>query len=291
MSDQQFSPRVALEAGIALFFFGCIAVAVKFVSANAITIGIARLTMTVLILLPTLAVTGRLQRLSLAELRSLALIGMFFALHWLSFFFSIKIGSASVATVGLSTYGVHLVVLGWFFHHNKVTVVDLLVLTLAVAGNILVVPEFSIHNQTVVSLGLGILSGLFYAFLPILHQKNAHLPAPIRALGQFSFGLVVFLFLWPLSNWNLTTSDWLGLLFLGILCTLLSHTLWVRITTMLSTKVTSVIYYLYVPVSLLLSVEVLGEHVDAGMIAGAALIIVANIVGVLHHLNKGSVYA
>lgn len=290
-TDRRFSLRIVVESAVALFFFGCIAVAVKFVSANAITIGIARLAITVAILLPALAITRRLKGISRTDIRPLAVMGVFFALHWLAFFFSIKIGSASVATVGLSTYGVHLIVLGWIFNRTKVTRIDLLVLTLAVAGSILVVPEFSIHNQEVIGLGLGVLSGFFYAFLPILQQRNAHLPALTRALGQFVFGLAVFLLLWPLSNWDLSVRDWLGLLFLGIMCTLVSHTLWVRLTTMLSTRVTSVIYYLYVPVSLVLSVVVLNEHVNAGMIAGATLIIAANIVGVFHHMNKRSVYA
>jgi drug/metabolite transporter (DMT)-like permease len=83
----------------------------------------------------------------------------------------------------------------------------------------------------------------------------------------------------------------LGLLFLGIMCTLISHTLWVRVTTTLSTKTTSVIYYLYVPVSLILSVVVLDERVDTAMIAGAGLIMLANVLGVFHHLQGRGVYA
>jgi drug/metabolite transporter (DMT)-like permease len=264
-------------------------VVVRYVSANAVTVGIARLGITVVVMLPFLIFSGRLKALSLADLRPLAVMGVFFALHWLTFFFSIKIGSASIATVGLSTYGVHLVVLGWFFNHSRVTAIDLLVLTLAVVGNILVVPEFSLHNQAVVGLGLGIVSGFFYAFLPILQQRNSHIPALTRAAGQFFFGFVVFLLFWPLSSWDLSTTDWLGLLFLGIMCTLVSHTLWVRLTTILPTTTTSVIYYLYVPISLALSVVVLNEHVDGAMIAGAGLIILANVVGVFHHITNAPI--
>lgn len=291
MTRRQFSLRIALEAGVALLFFGSIAVVVKFVSANAFTIGIARLAITVVILLPLLIITKRLKGLSLSDLRPLAVMGVFFALHWLTFFFSIKVGSASIATIGLSTYGVHLVMLGWFFNRNRATRVDLLVLALAIAGTILVVPEFSIQSKGVIGLGLGMLSGFFYAFLPILHQKHSHLPAFTRALGQFVFAFVVFLMFWPLSDWNLSTRDWLGLLFLAVMCTLVSHTIWVRVTTTLSTRTTSVIYYLYVPVSLILSVVVLDERVDAAMIAGAVLIILANALGVFHHVKRGGVYA
>ena len=281
MTPRSFSARTAIEAAVALFFFGCIAAAVKFVSANAITIGIARLGITVAILLPFLLITGRLKSISFSDARALAVMGTFFGLHWLTFFFGIKIGSASIATVGLSTYGVHLIILGWFFHRSKATRVDLLVVALAVAGNVLVVPEFNLRNDGAIGLGLGVLSGFFYAFLPILQQRHAHLPALTRALGQFVFALAVFLLLAPFSDWRLSMQDWLGLLFLSILCTLLSHSLWVRVTTVLSTRTTSVIYYLYVPVSLILSVVVLGEHVDAAMIAGAGLIVLANVVGVL----------
>ena len=291
ISKHAISARAAFEASIALFFFGCIAVVVKFVSANPITIGIARLAITVTILLPLLAMSGRLKGISRTEVRPLAVMGVVFALHWLAFFFSIKVGSASIATIGLSTYGVHLVVLGWFFNHGRITPVDLFVLALAVVGSVLVVPEFNVRNQEVLGLGLGVLSGFFYAFLPILHQRNSHISAFTRALGQFTFALIVFLLFWPLSEWNLTARDWLGLAFLGILCTLVGHTLWVRVTTTLSTRTTSVIYYLYVPVSLVLSVVVLRERVGAAMISGAGLIILANVVGVFHHVKRGSVYA
>jgi drug/metabolite transporter (DMT)-like permease len=273
--------RIAFEAGIAVFFFGCIAVAVKFISANAITIGIARLAMTVAILLPVLSASGRLKGLRRQDLRPLAVMGLFFALHWLTFFFSIKIGTASIATVGLSTYGVHLVVLGWLFLKERVTIRDIAVVALAVVGSLLVVPEFNLRNNGAVGLGLSILSGFFYAFLPILQQRHAHIPVLQRAAGQFVFGLVVFLFFLPLSDWHLTFTDWIGLAFLGILCTLVSHTLWVRVTTILPTTTTSALYYLYVPISLILSVVVLDETVNLTMIIGALLIVAANVIGIL----------
>ncbi len=287
MKGRAISPRTVVEAAVALFFFGCIAAAVKFVSANAITIGIARLGITIALLLPFLLFTKRLQKVSAADIRTLALMGTCFALHWLAFFFSIKVGSASVATVGLATYGVHLMVLRWIVQRSKITAIDMIVLMLAVAGSIMVIPALRVESRDATGLGLGILSGFFYALLPILQQQNTHLPALTRALGQFVFALIVFLFLWPLSDWTLTTTDWLGLIFLGVMCTLVSHTLWVKITTTLPTKTTSVIYYLFVPVSLILSVTILHEQVDGLMISGAGLIIAANILAVSHHSKVG----
>ncbi|MGA9116750.1 MAG: DMT family transporter [Bacteroidota bacterium] len=279
---------ILLEALIAVFFFGCIAVVVRFVSANPFTIGIARLGIAVALLFPFLLLTGRLEGFRRRHVRPLVLLGVVFALHWLTFFFSIKTGSASMATIGLSTYGVHLILLGRLFGLNTVRFTDLAAVALAVAGTLLVVPEFSLRNREVVGLGLGVLSGFLYAFLPVLHQKHAGIPAFTRALGQFSVALLVFTCFWPLSDWRLSAADWGGLVFLALFPTLLSHTLWVRVTTVLSTATTSVLYYLYVPISLFLSVFLLGERVDAAMTAGAALIVGGNVLGVLGHLRVGT---
>ncbi|HEX7088390.1 MAG TPA: EamA family transporter, partial [Vicinamibacterales bacterium] len=59
------------------------------------------------------------------------------------------------------------------------------------------------------------------------------------------------------------------------------HTLWTRLTTRLSTLVTSVLFYMAVPVTLVLGVVLLRERVTPWMIGGAALIIAGNVLAVV----------
>lgn len=263
---------VAAEAVIALALFGCIPVAVKYVHANAYTIGIVRLAIATGAILALTIARGELRQLRRRDLAPLALIGALFFGHWLAYFLSIKLSSASIAAIGLSTYGVDLLILGALAGHGRIQLGDALAVVLAIAGAILVVPDFHIGSAALGGMALALLSALFYATLPILHQRYAAIPNAIRTLGQFGFALLLFLLFLPKANWDLTTRDWGGLLFLAIGGTLIAHTLWVGVTTHLTPATASIIYYGNVPFAVLLGVVLLHEPVTWRTIAGGLLI-------------------
>jgi len=223
---------------------------------------------------------SRLRLILAKDWRVLVSLGAFFALHWLTFFTSIKISSASIAAIGLYTYGIHLIFLGWFFRKATVKATDILAIVMAVFGSVLVVPEFTLQNSTTLGLCMSILSGFFYACLPIIHQKNPQVPISVRALGQFLFAFIFFLVFYPLTDWHLSFNDWGGLIFLAVACTFVAHTLWVRVTTVLSTVTISVISYMVVPIALLLSYILLNEPMGIAKLTGAAIIVFANLVGI-----------
>ena len=145
----------------------------------------------------------------------------------------------------------------------------------------MVAPRWSLQNQDTVGLLLGIVSSFFYAFLPILHQRLSQVSSAMRVLGQFVFGLLVFLPSLPAADWHLSADDWFWLMVLAVVCTLVQHTLWTRLTTRLPTLTTSVLFYLAVPVTLVFGVVLLGERVTAWMLAGAALIVSGNLLALL----------
>ncbi|MBK5260167.1 MAG: EamA family transporter [Thermoanaerobaculia bacterium] len=267
------------DAVIALVLFGCIPVAVKFVSANPYTIGIFRLAVAAAGLALINAIRGDLRLLPPRDLARLAVIGFFFFAHWLTFFIAIKASSASIAAIGLSTYGVHLLILGALFGGSRFRAIDALAVALAAAGAMLVVPRFELRNETAFGMLLACVSAVFYAALPILHQRWSHISSPNRALGQFSFALLFFLVFLPKADWNLGNKDWAGLLFLAIGVTLIGHSLWVRVTTRLSPTMTSIIYYGNIPIAVGLSALVLGEALTIRIVAGAVLIIAGGILG------------
>jgi len=263
----------------ALILFGFIPVAVKWVAANPYTIGIFRLTIAAAGLLVLTAARGELRRLPLADLGRLATIGFFFFAHWLTLFLSIKSSSASIGAIGLSTYGVHLLLLGALAGHGRVHGSDIAAVLLAVAGAVTIVPQFRLHNQVAMGMLLSTISALFYAALPILHQRWSHLPTTLRALGQFSFALGFFLLFLGQADFHLGARDWAGLLFLAIGVTLIGHSLWVHVTSKLSPAATSIIYYGNIPIALALSAIILGEPMSARTLTGAALIIGGSVFG------------
>lgn len=285
------SRSIFVDAAIALILFGCIPVVVKYISANAWTIGIFRLVVASAGVFLFARLRGPFPRLGRGDLLALFAIGVVFFLHWTTYFLSIKISSASIGAIGLSTYGIDLLILGAIFGHSRLRAIDLVAVLLAVAGAVAIVPEFTLRDDTTVGMLLACISAVFYAALPILHQRFAHISSTMRAMGQFSFALVLFLLFLPKSDWHLRPVDWAGLTFLAVGSTLIGHSLWVRVTTKLSPATTSVIYYGNVPVAIALSVAVLREPLRPRLVAGALLIIGGGILGLTSQWRRGAIDA
>jgi len=72
---------------------------------------------------------------------------------------------------------------------------------------------------------------------------------------------------------------------LGVAATLIAHSLWVKATTELPGRFTSIIYYLYIPMAMSLSVLILNEPLSASMITRAISIIGANVMVLVAHFR------
>ena len=258
-------------------------VIIKWINVNPATIGIVRLIIGAI----GIAILAFLSKSKLSmtrkELAWLALLGVIFALQWYCYFVSIKMADASLAAIGVATFGIHLLVLSSLFNSQKFNTIDVLAIVIALAGIYLTSPNINIEQVKLHGFLLAIVSGFLYACLPIINQRLKHIPTQTKALGQFGFALLAFLFLLPQADFNLTVNDWRGLIVLGVLSTLVAHTLWIKASTELPNNLTAVIYYCYVPISMLLSFFVLGESMSWQKISGAILIISANVLVVLLH--------
>jgi drug/metabolite transporter (DMT)-like permease len=273
--------RTAVEAFIALLLFACIPVVVKMISANPFTIGIFRLAVATLVFGAYMAARRQLHRVDRRDLARLAAIGFLFFGHWLTLFFAVKTSSASIGAIGLSTYGVDLLLLGILFAGERPRPILIVAVMLAAAGAVLVVPTFDLRNNIALGMLLACGSALMYASLPLLHQRWSHIPTPTRTLGQFGFALLFFSLFITKTEWGLTPRDWAGLLFLAVGVTLIAHSLWVRVTTRLSPSTTSILYYGNIPLAILLGVLVLHEPLTARTMTGAAMIIAGGLIGLI----------
>jgi drug/metabolite transporter (DMT)-like permease len=278
--------RTALEAFLAIALFASIPVTVKSIAANPYTIGIFRLGLATFGLGAVVAVRGELRRVSRRDLLRLAAIGLLFFGHWLSLFIAIKASSASIVSIGQSTYGIHLLVLGALFRRERVHASDIAAVLLAVAGAILLIPDLHLTDRAAFGMLLASASALMYASLPLLHQRWSHLSDSTRSLGQFAFAFLFFLCFLGKAEWRLGTRDWAGLLYLAIGVTLLGHSLWVRVTTRLSPQATSIIYYGNIPIAVFLGVVLLHEPFTTRMAIGAALIVGGSLFGLARRATR-----
>jgi len=278
--------QIGIEAAITLLLMAGVPVFVKFTSANPITIGLFRLTLATVLIVIFLRPSKASKSLTKSMILPLLVIGVLFSLHWITYFTSIKMATASIGLLGISTYGIHLIFLGWIIRKNKPSFYDLIALIIAIYGTYLVVPNFSLKDSTSIGILLGILSGFCFALLPILHQHFHFIPDRIRIFGQFFFAWIVFMFLFPMTNWQLRSVDWWSLLYLAVPGTFIAHSLWVRVTTRVSTIVTSLIFYLIIPMTMVISHFWLKEPMPFYKIFGAFLIVSGNLISFYGRFRK-----
>lgn len=264
---------------------------IKTVSADPWVIGVMRLGIATLCTLVFIRSSRELWKRSAAELRVLALIGLVFSLHWATYFIGIKMTSPSVAAIAVATYGVHVSLLGRILLRQAPNALQWASVFLALGGTVLVVDTFSLRDVATAGFVLIIFSAFINAFMPILHQRNISIPVNVRTLGQYLFALPLFLCMVPGSDLTLPRNDWLGMIFLGIFATFVAHTLWIRSSSVLPPHISGLIFYLYVPLTMVLSSSILGEQIGWRKIAGATLIVGASCLGIYSQRSAPAIEA
>lgn len=265
---------IALFSVLAMSF---VPILIRSTQANEVTIGVVRLLIALVCITPfILAKRGNL-KLAKSDWINLFIIGLIFGAHWLTYFIAIKWSAASLAALALCTYGIHLLVLNWFFKRSTVLPIDWIAVIVCFIGCLLITPSLSIKDKQTLGLLIGVSSGFLYACLPLLHQRIMHVPAMTRAWAQFAFASLVFVPFLGQLNFQLNSIDWWSLLALGIVCTVIGHSLWVKVSAELPAILTGVSYYMYVPIALTMSFFLLDEVITTKVILGAILIVGANI--------------
>jgi drug/metabolite transporter (DMT)-like permease len=193
--------------------------------------------------------------------------------------------SASIGAIGFSTCGVQLPLLGWLFGFGRPRATAMVGVALAMAGSWLCVPMKDGAEGQLLGLLVGILSGTFYAALPMLHQRHAHLDNELRTWGMFLFALPVFLVMAPAAEWSMTARDAWLVFHLGVVVTLLGHYLWVQVSTELPLQLTSVLGYLQLPAALVVNYFI-GEEMTLAMATGGACIVAGNLLALAGPLQS-----
>lgn len=251
---------------------------IKFTSASIETMSLVRLAVALLVLTPLVAFKHTFRSVTRKDWLWLALAGFFFALHWWTFAYAIKTAGAGIGAIASSTFGIHLLLLNNLVHRQPVRPYEMLLIAVCVVGCYLVVPQTDGSGSVVIGFLVGVLSAFLYSVLPLIHRHIIHLPTTTRSWGQFAFGGLCFLTLWPRTDWNLTVADWWALLALGAVGTLIAHSLWVKVSSELPGIMTGSIYYLHSPMAVTVGWIFLDERITPTTLVGMALIIGANLI-------------
>jgi len=263
---------VALHSAVALFGFA--GLFGKWLSLPATGIVFGRTFIASLALAALLRVQRGHEALERGIDGWLAINGAVLALHWVAFFEAIRIASVAVGLLGFASFPLFVLALEALTRQRALRGGDWLTAALVALGLLLVAPEWSWANRVVQGLAWGILSGFTFALLTVRNRVLAgRQAAGTIALWQNAWAAVCLLPFALAEPVSPSARDIALLVVLGVLCTALSHTLFIASLRTVSAHVASVVAALEPVYGIALAFLLLGESLEGRALAGAALLV------------------
>jgi drug/metabolite transporter (DMT)-like permease len=204
----------------------------------------------------------------------MAVNGAVLAVHWFAFFKAIQIANVATGLLGFASFPLFVLLLEIALLRARTRGADWAIAGLVVAGLLILVPEPRIDNRLVQGLAWGVLSGFSFALLAVSNRALAARRAPaaiafwqnVCAAACLAPALAISP-VWPDAR------ELALLVVLGVVCTALAHTLFIRSMRVLSAHTASVVAALEPVYGIALAVMLLDEVPDARTMIGAVVIV------------------
>ena len=302
MKNPHVSALAAAHGAAVLFgLTGILGALIRF-DAVAITAGRAGFAATALLVLALVQRRPLRQGLGSRRAGIVLASGFLLAVHWITFFMAVKVGGVAVATLGFASFPAFIALLDVVLFRERIGRAEGTMLALVTLGLVLVTPSFDVGDQGTVGLLWGLASGLSFAGLAICNRRGSRGMDAIQV--AFWQNLVVALLVLPLLGLGLAPpqvahsqapsslvtgaaaidwTSWFWLAVLGVLCTGLAHTLFVKSLESLDARSAGMIIALEPVYAIACAWWLFGEEPSGRMLVGASLIILATVLLAMGH--------
>jgi drug/metabolite transporter (DMT)-like permease len=208
-------------------------------------------------------------------------IGILVALHWITFYVSIQLSTASLGILCLSTATLHVTWMQPLIVKTKFSWMEFSLGLIVIYGIYIVSDDFSDTDYQ--ALMYGLISALCAAGFNVLNEKLAqNVSSSAITLHELGMGFLVLTGIiivqgkFDVSLFKMSISDFLWLLFLGILCTSFAFLATIEIIKKLGAFTVSLSINLEPVYTMVLAIFILNEHelLSSKFYIGSTLIIV-----------------
>ena len=218
--------KAFFQLHIAVFLAGFTAVLGKLIGLNEGLLVWYRLLITVLVLAIILYFKKQLQLIPVKDIFKIFGVGIIVAIHWVTFYGSVKYGNVSIAVVCISASGFFTAFFEPLIFKRPVILIEILLSLLAIAGIYII---FDFHPQYKTGIIFGVISAIGSSLFPIFNKRLLVRFSPsILTLYELGGGLValtilvpLYLLKFPAGYYLPTAADWVWLLILACVCTVL----------------------------------------------------------------------
>lgn len=274
-----------IKLHLAVFLAGFTAILGKLISLNSFGLVWWRLLFTVLGMLLLASVLRRTVNLKPATRWKLLGIGAVIAIHWLTFFGSIKFSSVSITLVTFSSAGFFSALLEPFFTRKKIDWLELILGLICIFGIYII---FRVDNSHGLGIALGLASAALAAMYAILNKK---ILSPglsgftitywemIGAFATVSVAASLFFLVEPFAFMPLPL-DWIWIVILALLCTIWPWFLQIQALHYLNASTVNLSYNLEPVYGIILAVIIFRENEEMGPSFFLGTLIIAIAVGI-----------
>jgi drug/metabolite transporter (DMT)-like permease len=218
--------KALLQLHIAVFLAGFTAILGKLIGLNEGLLVWYRLLITVGSLGIILYFKKRLIIIPKKEILQIFAVGFIVALHWVCFYGSVKYGNVSIAVVCISGSGFFTAFFDPLIYKKRIDAIEVLLGAIAIMGIYII---FDFHPQYKVGIIFGIISAIGSSLFSIFNKRLIIKHSPeILTLYELGGGLLAltliipfYIHYSPALYYLPTATDWMLLLLLAWVCTVL----------------------------------------------------------------------
>lgn len=274
--------KAFLQLHIAVLFAGFTAILGKFIDLNEGILVWYRMLLSAATLALILFFRKEFIRISFHNLMKIFGVGCIVAFHWVSFYGSIKYSNVSVAVTCLSAIGFFTSIFEPIIMKRRIDMIEVLLGLLAIAGIYLI---FNFYPEYKTGIIFGIISAMLASFFPIFNKNLLKEFSPkIVTLFEMTGGFIALCFVipfylhfFPAHYFIPTFSDWMWLIVLSWICTVLSFILSLNALKFISPFTANLTYNLEPIYSIILAFIIFKENkfLGPGFYFGLSLILLA----------------
>jgi drug/metabolite transporter (DMT)-like permease len=283
LEKQSSKNKAYIQLHIAVFLFGFTAILGKLISLNEVALVWNRLWIAILGLIFIPGVFKGILLITKKNLLKFIGIGILVAMHWLTFYGSIKVGhSASVTLACLATASLFTSVLEPLITRSKFEWIELLLGVIVILGIYLLSGIGESYYSAII---IGIISAFLAALFSTLNKKyiagqNSLSVTTVELTSGFLFISIAYPFIntfMPQTQWTAIGTDWVWLIILGLLCTSLAFALAINSLKELSAFISNLSINLEPVYGILLAIWLLNEDtiLNFNFYLGTSIILLA----------------
>lgn len=263
---------------LTILIWGFTGILGNLISISAIHLVWYRVLIAAISLLIYLIVSKQQILVSRKDFISFMMVGGIVGLHWVLFFYAIKVSTVSVALVTLSSLTLYTSILEPLINRKKIAMMDMLVGVVIIMGIYMIFQFESNYIE-------GIVAGLACAFCAsifsianarMVKKSSATLITFYEMLGAFFWVSIFMAFSGDFNeHMVLNQSDLIYLLILGVLCTAVAYVLGVAVMKELSAFTVALTTNLEPVYGILLAMLIFGqkETMSLGFYGGATIVL------------------